>query len=76
MGVRLLLDENLSERLLPSLHDQSPGSLHVRAIDFGGATDSVLWEIPKRDNLVLVTKDEDFVGDSDAGFLALRFDPT
>lgn len=61
MSVRLLLDENLSERLLTSLHGSFPSSVHVRALGLGGAADSELWEMAKRDNFVLVTKDEDFV---------------
>ncbi len=44
---QLLLDENLSERLLPLLIERFPGSTHVRLIGLGG--------------LVLVTKDDDFL---------------
>ena len=61
MSVRLLLDENLSERLLPILRGLFAGSAHIRARGLGGVADSMLWEVAKRDNFVLVTKDEDFV---------------
>ena len=44
MSVRLLLDENLSERLLPLLSDRFPNSSHVWLIGLGGAGDLVIWE--------------------------------
>lgn len=44
MSIRLLLDENLSERLLPLLSDRFPDSSHVRLIGLGGADDLVIWE--------------------------------
>lgn len=61
MTVRLLLDENLSERLLATLDQRFPGSQHIRLLGLGGAPDGHLWERAKQDELVLVTKDEDFV---------------
>ena len=44
MSVRLLLDENLSERLLPMILDRFPDSSHVRLLGLGGAEDLVIWE--------------------------------
>lgn len=44
MAARLLLDENLSERLLPRLLDLFPGSAHVRGLGRGGASDTSVWE--------------------------------
>lgn len=61
MAVRFLLDENLSERLIPALAPHFPGALHVRVLGLGGATDTRLWEVAAREGCVLVTKDEDFV---------------
>jgi predicted nuclease of predicted toxin-antitoxin system len=40
MGQKLLLDENLSERLLPLLIDRFPSSTHVRLVGLGGASDT------------------------------------
>ena len=37
-----------------------PGSAHVYDPALGGATDTVVWEAARRDDFVLVTKDEDF----------------
>ena len=47
MSECLLLDENLSDRLLPSLEEWFPSSRHIRLLGLSGA--------------MLVTKDEDFL---------------
>ncbi len=44
MIVRLLLDENLSKRLLPLLSDRFADSSHVRLISLDGADDQVIGE--------------------------------
>ncbi len=62
VAARLLLDENLSERLLPPLIDLFPGSAHVRALGRSGASDTSVWEIARDGGFLLVTRDEDFVG--------------
>lgn len=61
MAVRLLLDENLSERLIVSLSSKFPHALHVRPLGLGGTSDARLWDVAAREQCVLVTKDEDFV---------------
>lgn len=61
MAVRLLLDENLSERLIPALASRFPDVRHVRLLGLGGAPDVRLWEVAAREQCLLVTKDEDFV---------------
>lgn len=58
---KLLLDENLSERLLPLLIERFPRSTHVRLVGLGGASDSAIWQWASQHDLVLVTKDEDFL---------------
>ena len=62
MAARLLLDENLSERLLPQIISALPGSTHVRTLDRSGASDISVWEMARDGGFVLVTRDEDFVG--------------
>lgn len=42
------------------LEDSYPGSLHVRSIGLGGASDEDVWRAAATRNCVLVTKDEDF----------------
>jgi predicted nuclease of predicted toxin-antitoxin system len=41
--VRLLLDENLSPRLVRVLTDLFPGSTHVRDVGLSRATDDAVW---------------------------------
>jgi predicted nuclease of predicted toxin-antitoxin system len=59
--VRLLLDENLSESVLPAIAGLYPESLHVRVLGAGGASDGVVWALAKEHGCVLVTRDEDFL---------------
>jgi predicted nuclease of predicted toxin-antitoxin system len=59
--VRLLLDENLSESVLPAIADLYPESLHVRLLGAGGASDDIVWRLAKEHDCVLVTRDEDFL---------------
>jgi predicted nuclease of predicted toxin-antitoxin system len=59
--VKLLLDENLSERLLPQLQKAFPGSAHIRPLSLGGAADDTLWTYAAENDFLLVTKDEDFL---------------
>lgn len=61
MTVRLLLDEMLSEHLLPGLSRRFPDSAHVRSVGLGGASDTALWAYARQGAFLLVTKDEDFV---------------
>ncbi len=59
--MRLLLDENLSESVLPAIADFYPESLHVRLLGAGGASDDIVWQLAKEHGCVLVTRDEDFL---------------
>lgn len=61
MPIRLLLDENVSERLVRTLAVRYADSLHVRMLGLHGAADLHLWDLAIREGCVLVTKDEDFV---------------
>jgi predicted nuclease of predicted toxin-antitoxin system len=58
--MRLLFDEQLAEQLCSQRCDLFPESLHVRGLQAGGAPDTVVWELARRQGCVLVTKDEDF----------------
>lgn len=61
MPLRLLLDENLSERPVSALKQRFPDSSHVRALSLGGADDTAIWDCARNESFVLVTKDEDFI---------------
>ncbi|PTD96274.1 DUF5615 family PIN-like protein [Pseudothauera lacus] len=59
--MKLLLDQNLSRRLLPELESHFPGSSHVQLVGFESASDGALWEFAKANGYAIVTKDVDFV---------------
>ena len=58
--MKLLLDENISRRLLPILAASFPGSSHVVLEGLGQASDAEVWQFAKQHGFVVVTKDEDF----------------
>lgn len=58
--MKLLLDENLSRRLVPDLQAEFPGSTQVALVGLGQANDRGIWEYAKLHDYVIVTKDEDF----------------
>jgi predicted nuclease of predicted toxin-antitoxin system len=59
--MRFLIDENLSEGLVEIIADLAPGSLHVRRLGLVGATDSKIWDLARLEDLVILTRDADFV---------------
>lgn len=58
--MKLLLDQNLSDRIPARIADLFPGSTHVKAIDLTQADDSVIAEWAKREGFAIVSKDTDF----------------
>jgi predicted nuclease of predicted toxin-antitoxin system len=58
--VNLLLDENLSPRLLQRLASLFPGLIHVRDIGLKQASDETIWDWAKRKSYTIVTSDGDF----------------
>jgi predicted nuclease of predicted toxin-antitoxin system len=58
--VRLLFDEQLSEKLVNLIADIFPNALHVRAMGAGGWPDHRVWQLARDHDCVLTTKDEDF----------------
>ena len=58
--MKLLLDENLSRRLVPFLQHDYPGSSQVVLLGLESANDTVIWQTAKADNFVIVTRDADF----------------
>ncbi len=57
--MKLLLDENLSRRLVPALQEQFPGSSQVVLLGLEQASDPELWEYAREHDFVIVTKDDD-----------------
>lgn len=58
--MKLLLDQNLSYRLLARLEPRFPGSTQVHRLGLEHADDRTLWQLAKDEGYILVTKDSDF----------------
>ncbi len=58
--MKLLLDENLSRRLLPFLQHDYPGSNQVVLLGMESASDKEVWQKARNDDYVVVTRDADF----------------
>lgn len=58
--MKLLLDENLSPRLVQRLADIYPDSAHVHDYGLGSADDELVWQHAADNGYVLVSKDIDF----------------
>ena len=58
--MKLLLDENLSRRLVPFLQHDYPRSSQVVLLGMESASDKEVWLRAKSDAYVIVTRDADF----------------
>jgi predicted nuclease of predicted toxin-antitoxin system len=58
--MKLLLDQNLSHRLVGQLATEFPGSQHVRDAGLAAAPDPPVWAYAAARGLVIVSKDSDF----------------
>lgn len=58
--MKLLLDENLSRRLVSALQERFPGSSQVALLGLEQADDLDLWGYARQHDFVLVSRDEDF----------------
>jgi predicted nuclease of predicted toxin-antitoxin system len=58
--MKLLLDENLSRRLVPFLVHDYPGTSQVTLLGMEQASDTALWQYAKTEGFVIVTRDADF----------------
>jgi len=58
--MKLLLDENLSPRLVARIADRYPASCHVRDLGLLGSEDRYIWTHAAAEGFVLVSKDTDF----------------
>ncbi len=65
--MKLLLDENLSPRLVQRLQALFPGLTHVRDVGLARADDRAIWSWATENGFSVVTTDSDFVA------LAQRF---
>ena len=58
--MKLLLDENISDRIIASIGDLFPESTDVKTVGLKEAEDDVVWEWAKQHGFAFVSKDTDF----------------
>ena len=58
--MKLLLDENLSRRLVPFLQFNYPGSSQVVLLGMESATDKEVWQRARDEDYVIVTQTPTF----------------
>ena len=58
--MKLLLDQNISYKLVEDLEHLFPESNHVRLLDLADASDEKVWAYAKEQSYILVTQDSDF----------------
>ena len=58
--MKLLLDENLSDRVVPQILGLYPGSSHVKSHSLTKCDDSEIWAFAKEHGYTIVSKDADF----------------
>jgi predicted nuclease of predicted toxin-antitoxin system len=58
--MKLLLDENLSDRITSKIIDLYPNSEHVKTLALTNTDDALIWEYAKANSFVIVSKDSDF----------------
>ncbi len=58
--MKLLLDENLSRRLVPFLQNDYPGSTQVALLGLEQADDRQVWNYAREHEFVIVTRDSDY----------------
>jgi len=58
--VKLLLDENLSHRLVARLAEAFPGTASIDYVGLRGQPDTAIWNYAAEQGFVVVSKDDDF----------------
>ncbi|MEH2267422.1 MAG: DUF5615 family PIN-like protein [Nostoc sp.] len=58
--MKLLLDENLSDRIISRIVDLYPDSVHVKTLGLINTDDVLIWEYAKAQDFVIASKDSDF----------------
>lgn len=60
MSVKLLLNENLSDRIIYQIRDLYPASEHIKTLSLIQSEDVMIWQYAKVNDFVIVSKDFDF----------------
>lgn len=58
--MKLLVDENRSDRIVHRIVDLYPNSEHVKTLGLTNTNDLLIWEYSKANSFVMVSKDSDF----------------
>ena len=58
--MKLLLDQNVSHRLVERLASLYPDSSHVRLVGLKAASDESVWAFAREHDFAIVSKDSDF----------------
>jgi predicted nuclease of predicted toxin-antitoxin system len=58
--MKLLLDENLSRKLVPFLQSAWPGSTQLALVGLEQASDRDIWQYAREHDYAIVTKDADY----------------
>ncbi|HEV3210951.1 MAG TPA: DUF5615 family PIN-like protein [Chthoniobacterales bacterium] len=58
--MKLLLDENLWDKIISRIADLFPGSTHIKAVGLKEADDDGVWEWAKHNGFTIASKDIDF----------------
>lgn len=58
--MKLLLDENLLDRIIHRIVDLYSESQHVKELGLVNTDDAVIWEYAKTNGFLIVSKDSDF----------------
>jgi len=59
--MKLLIDQNISKRIIESIQDVFPKSIHITDLKLGDASDIEVWEYALKNNFVLISTDIDVV---------------
>lgn len=58
--MKLLLDENISDRIVQGIADSFPGSAHLKSVGLEEADDRIIWDWAKDHGFAIASKDTDF----------------
>jgi predicted nuclease of predicted toxin-antitoxin system len=59
--IKLLIDENISYRLVKKIEDIFPDSQQVKRLGLLGKEDYLVWNYAKKHDFVILTQDDDYV---------------
>ena len=62
--MKLLIDQNISKKIIESINDTFTDSIHVNSITPTVNSDEELWEYAIKNDFILLTTDSDFFNQS------------